>query len=233
MARGLGDITDHGVDPIEMYYRMFRQGVKLPRRKWTKNPDFDGCDVPALEKSAPGLQQWFECHVLPRQWQMLADLFVKLQEGVYTTTGLTHLTPPLTSRVVDLKTDDAPVAIGVITPVVVLTYTVPDRFAGSFKAFGNGICSFQDWSRVLWTIQVNKRPIPGYQDFRQQIGDFMRPTDFPSPTLLKHGDVVEVTARLNAASAVPADVFARATIYVYAAKDISQAGDFAQYKIQT
>lgn len=228
MAKNLGDIPDHGVDPIEMYYRMYRQGVKLQRRKWIKNPDFDGCHVEEMEKSLPGFQKWFECHVMPRNWELLADFKKLLECGTFFVKNPNWIEPPITARNVPLRTEVGPVSIAAVTPTDVLTYTVADRHVGSVKGFGNALCETADWARVLWTIKVNERPHSMYRDFRNQIGTYDDPKPFTSPIPLKHGDVFKVTARLSAAGAA-ADAWAHAPLFIFPAKDISQAGDYSQY----
>jgi len=226
----LGDIPDGNIDRIEMYFRIMRQGTKLQRKKWIKSPDWDGCPSPELAKAIPGLQEWFECHVIPRLWQLKAD-------GVQYGSGVpqivqppSYLSPPPTARLNDLRNEGA-VNVAAVTETTVITYTVPDRCVAVVTALGNACCETSDWDRLRWNVKVNQRPEPSLGEFRNQHGSVSNPTALGKPILLKHGDVFLVSCRLSAAGAA-ADVWARAQIYVYPARDISQAGDYAQLHLK-
>jgi hypothetical protein len=231
---GLGDIQHKSGDPLESYFDILRAGVKFPRRKWIVKPEFnplEECKIPGME----GIQKLIECHGLPRLWQLMSDLWVRFQCGTYFVKGPNWIEPPITARVFDIRNE---VCVTIPTGVVsgspgvettVVTGTITDRWVGSLLGFGHAVVNPAQWGDLLWSIKVNEAPIPGYHNFRQQIGEFVDPTLFPAPYKLKHEDIVTVTV-INS-GALDACVYARLYGFIFPAKMVTQDGSFADYHV--
>lgn len=220
---GLGDIQRKDVDLLETYFDIMSQGVNLPRRKWIVKPEWTPPDVPGLN----GIQKFFEAHAIPRLWQLLADFFVKAQEGLYFVKNPNWIEPPITARPLDLRNETAVVVGAANTNIV--TFTMPDRYIGSCLAFGHGLTVPAEFGTVIWNIFVNNRPVETYAEFRQQIGTYVDPTPFPSPIKLKGRDIVRVTAR-TAGGATSA--FVRMPSFIFPAKRVTQDGSYKDYRTQ-
>jgi len=228
MSDGLGDIQYKGMDPLESYFDIVRQGVKLPRRRWIVKPEWTPPVIPGMEP----VQKFLEDHMVPRLWQLMTDMWQRSQCGTYFVKGPNWMEPPITARNADLRTETC-VVVPAFDPYVgtiyttVINFTVPDRFIGSILGFGHEIQDPSQWGNILWRINVNGVAQPNYQDFRQQIGRFIDPTRFPSPIRFKHGDVVTVTVtNLGAAAAC---VFVRLFAFMFPAKMTAQDGSFVEY----
>lgn len=231
---GLGDFAPKSANPLETYWDIYRQGVGLSKRKLTVDPKWVPCDVGARVPQGPNhdlvaaiiraQQDMLECHSIPRYWQLLADFFMKLQDGTFMVKNPNWHEAPVTGIPKDIRNDD-PVSVAATTPTTVVSFRVPDRHVATVTGFGNGMCTFNDWNRVLWTAQVNKKPIVGYQDFRLAIGEYDRPQTLPMPFILKYNDLYEVTARLSAAGAA-ADVFVRNPAFTFPVRSVVQDGTY-------
>jgi len=230
---GLGDIHNKGTDPIETYFDMVRQGVRLPRRRWIVKPDWNpdrDCKVPGLES----LQKFFECHQLPRLWQLATDFWTKLQCGTYFTKRPNWIEPPITARCLEIRNNDpVPVPNASYVPgggsVVVARTCLPDRFVGTLLNFGNEVANPAQLGDIVWNINLNGFPVPCYQDFKGQLGSTIEPTPLPNPIKLKHLDCVEVTAKNLGPD--PAAVFARLNGFMFPARFITQDGSFDEYHV--
>jgi hypothetical protein len=230
-GRQLGDIQWKDRDPLETYFDILRMGARLPRRAWIVKPEWRPCNVAVppgsgadiAQKMVVALQEMLECHVLPRQWQMLMDLWIKLQCGTYFVKRPNWIEPPITARGIDARTEAA-VALG-LADTTILTFTVPDRFVGTLLGFGHDLTDAALWGTPFWNIRINNEPAINYQNFQQQIGTFVNPTLFPNPIRLKHQDVVTVTGR----SAVAASAFARLIGFMFPVRTITQDGSFGEY----
>jgi hypothetical protein len=216
---GLGDIQPASVDPMERYFRIIRGQVQLKRRGWIVQPDW----TPPKIQGAETLQKMLEEHTIPRQWQMLEDLFILLQRGRFLIKSPNWIEPPITAEMEDLVTETA-IAVAT-TETDILRYVVPDRCVVSFKSFGHMLDISTLWGSVIWNIYVNKRPIKTYQNFLQQRGNVMYPTPFPKPITLKGRDVIRVTAQ--SASAVNA--IARLSGFLIAAETVTQDGSYKDW----
>ena len=113
------------------------------------------------------------------------------------------------------------------TDVQVVTFTVPDRVVGTLLGFGHNLDVATEWDNVDWSIRINRKPVPAYDTFRQQIGNFVNPTLFPAPIKVKHRDVVEVIADQTGVPAVNA--FARLIGFMYPVKKITGDGSYEEY----
>jgi len=229
---GLGDIQWKSGDPLESYFDILRQGVKFPRRKWIVKPEFnplEECKIPGME----AVQKLIECHGLPRLWQLMSDLWVRLQCGTYFVKGPNWIEPPITARAFDVRNEVCvPVPAGSGSPgaeTTIISADVPDRWVGTALGFGHAVENPAQWADLKWSIKVNKAPIPSYHNFVQQIGEFVDPTMFPAPFKLKHLDKIEVT--VTNSGAVEACVFARLYMFMFPAKMVTQDGSFADYHV--
>jgi hypothetical protein len=216
---GLGDIAPASVDPMERYWRIIRGQVQLKRRGWIVTPDW----VPPQITGAELQQSLLENHTIPRQWQMLEDLFILLQRGRFMVKKPNWIEPPITAEMEDLVTE-TPIAVQT-TDTEIIRYIVPDRCVVSFGRFGNMIDDSSLYGTVVWNIHVNKRPVRTYQDFLQQRGSIMQPTRMPKPLTVKGRDVVQVLAK--SASAVNAA--ARLSGFLIAAETITQDGSYKDW----
>jgi len=154
--KGLGDIAPASVDPMERYFRILRGQVQLPKRGWIVSPQWEPPVIPGMEL----MKQWFENHSLPRQWQMMEDVFVLMQRGRYMVKSPNWLEPPITAEMEDLVSETA-VVVGA-TDTTIITYTVPDRCVTSFRAFGHMLTVSAEWWTVIWSSFVNNRPARTY-----------------------------------------------------------------------
>ena len=236
---GLGDIHPKATDPLETYFDTIQQGVALPRRRWIVKPDFEPCAVkvppgPGAEiaqKVIDAQQQMLECHTLPRLWQTLMDLWIKLQCGTYFVKSPNWLEPPVTASPIEiLATSGLGTAITAApgVDVTVASYTVVDRVVGTLLAFANNIDNPTQVGNIQWNIKVNSKPQFGYAGFFGSLGAIDDPRPLASHIPLKHGDVVEVTAR-KVGAGVDVTAFTRLQGFSFVPPKISQTGDFAQY----
>lgn len=223
---GLHDLPTKALEPQERIHDILRQGVSLPRRKWTVSPEWS---PPSIEGSE-GLQRVIEGHFLPRQWQMLMDLLQKMGQFPLTVKRPNWIDPPISAIPLDARTDVAVPVVGGAPGAVaqILTFTVPDRCVGVLKAFGHEITNPAQWGNLQWTIRINEKPLYLYNQFRQQTGAYLTPTPFASHFLLKAQDVVEVIA--NQTVAVNVTVLARLMGYVWPAYEYTQDGSFTEQK---
>lgn len=218
--RGLGDIMPSSVDPMERYFRIIRGQVQLQRRGWIVSPQW----LPPVVAGVEPFQKLLEEHAIPRQWQMLEDLFTLLQRGRFFVKSPNWMEPPITAEMEDLVSEDA-VVVGA-TDTTIVTYTVPDRCICAFRAFGQMLTVSAEWGNVIWNIFVNEKPVRTYQEFKQQRGIVAAPTPFPKPITLKGRDIIKVTAR-TAGAAVSAT--ARLMGYVIAAETVTQDGSYKDW----
>lgn len=217
---GMGDIQPSSVDPMERYFNIIRGQVQLKRRGWIVNPKWEPPKIQGVE----AIQDLLERHSLPRQWQMMEDLFTLLLRGRYMVKSPNWLEPPITAEMEDLVSETA-VAVGA-TDTTIITYTVPDRCVTSFRAFGQMLTVSSEWGTVVWNIFVNERPVRTFQDFKQQRGIVAAPTPFPKPITLKGGDVIEVTARTGGAAV---SATARLSGYTIAVETVTQDGSYRDW----
>ncbi len=91
------------VDPLDTYFDQFRQGARIGRHKWIVSPDWAPCRVNGTEAIA----EWFECHALPRFWQLLTDIWQKFQCGTYFIKSPNWIEPPITAVSIDCRNETA------------------------------------------------------------------------------------------------------------------------------
>ncbi len=218
---GLGDIAPASVDPMERYFRILRGQVSLPRRGWIVQPEWAPPSIPGAEM----LQKILEEHSIPRQWQMMEDLFVLFQRGRFMTKGPNWIEPPITAEMEDLVSED-PVALSNGAAVDVLSYTVPDRCVAAFQTFGHLLTTLSEWGVVTWTVFVNERPVRTYQNFKQQRGTVAAPTPLPKPITLKGKDVMVLRAT---AAGVAVSAIARMQGFVIPVKTVTQDGSYKDW----
>jgi len=212
-------------DPIETYYNLFRQVPEPSRRKWIVSPDWQPCPIPGMEK----FQEWFECHVLPRQWQILVDMWTKFQCGTYFVKRPNWIEPPITATNLDKRNETfvtIPATASGDPTTQILHFVIPDRYVASMLKFGHELSDPAQFGTVRWQIRINNRPVENYADFRQQIGMYVDPTELPVPIRLKHQDVVEVLAGVTGAAA---GAIVRFMGFMFPARSVSDDGSFKQY----
>jgi hypothetical protein len=220
LSGGLGDIAPASVDPMERYFRIIRGQVMLPRREWIVDPTW----TPPVIQGMEATQKLVDEHIVPRNWQLMEDLFVLLQRGRFMVKGPNWIEPPITAEMADIMNETA-VVVGA-TDTDVITYTVPDRCVAAFQRFGQMLTSASQFGTVLWNIFVNNRPVKTYQNFTWQRGSVQEPTPFPVPIRLKGRDVIRVTAR-TAGSATSA--VARLSGFVIPAETVTQDGSYKDW----
>lgn len=223
----LGDIYDKRSDKIETYFDTTRFGLALPRRKWIVKPDFDGCRVKELDQSSPGLHNWFECHVIPRLWQLMMDGLVRAGCNTFFVKGPNWLEPPVTASPVDQVSETAVAVSGIIYRDVV-TYTVPDRHVATILRFGHGLDDPTQWVNLQWAIRVSGKPIFNYFNFVQQRGTVVDPTPLASMIIVPGGKTIAVSARRAAAGAA-INVYARLMGFSIPLHNVDQTGAFSQF----
>jgi len=237
----LGDIQWKDRDPLETYFDIAEQGVKLPRRKWIVKPEWMPCNVNVAKLGLPpgpaadltqaiiaAQQEMLECHTLPRLWQLLADFWIKAQCGTYFVKGPNWIEPPVTARAIDARNETLTALDEYGAATTVTSFTVPDRFVGTLLGFGHELNPGATWSTgtVTWNILINGDPAPQYQNFIQQIGEYRNPTRFPSPIRVKHLDEVLVTATTLVAGI---SATARLIGFMYPVKEVTQDGSYREY----
>ena len=123
------------------------------------------------------------------------------------------LDSPKDARMLDIRTDAGIVLGPTTTDVQLIRYQVPDRYMGILVDFGHALTNPALFGVVTWRILVNESPLEYYNNFSQQIGAFVQPTKFPSPIIIKYGDIVRVVADNPAALGVNA--FARLRGWIF------------------
>jgi len=231
----LGDLPNKNVDPVETYFDILRQGVRMPKNKWIVAPTWDPQCIPGMQPA----QDLIDCHLMPRIWQVLVDLWTKLQCGTYFVKNPNWIEPPVTAIGIDLRTEaavtvaesasygTADVAAGVDCTHLA-GFAVPDRHVASILCFGHELADATFWGITEWEILINGKPARNYFNFRQQIGRFINPTCFSMPILLKWGDTFSVLAR-NPVGGGTVGALVRITGFMYPVKALSQDGTFQQY----
>ena len=220
----VGDFSDKGMDPLDTYLDIVSQGTRLPQRKWIVQPQWNPPSISGLEQ----IQKFYEGHMLPREWQLLADLWTKFQCGTYFVKRPNWIEPPITAENIDLRnvvTIDSSLYLGF---TIVLDFTCPDRYVGTIPRFGQGLSNPANWGFVNWIIQINGRPVRNYNLFTDQIGTTVDPTEVPVPFKLKGGDRFQVLAQPFFPTP-QVNVFARAWGWIFPAKKVTQDGSFADY----
>jgi hypothetical protein len=157
-------------------------------------------------------------------WSLLVGLAIILTRQMYFTKRANWIEPPITAVPCDLRNDTA-VVVGA-TNTTIVTYTIPDKYVGSFLSFGHGLTVPAEWGNVIWNIFRNGEPVVGYREFLQQIGTFVAPSPFVVPMRVKHGDVITVTAR-TAGAAVSA--YVRMPGFLFPARELTQDGSYDDY----
>ena len=223
----VGDIYDKRSDPIETYFDTTRFGMQLPRRKWIVKPEFDGCIVPELDRILPGLHKWFECHVLPRFWQLLTDATIRAQCGTYFAKGPNWLEPPPSATSID-EVSEVMVPVSQSVDRTIVSYVVPDRHVATILRFGHDLEDATQWDNLLWSLKVSGRQVFGYQDFIQQRGIMVDPTPLASMIIVPHKQTVEVACRRAVAGAA-INVFARMMGFAIPLHNVDQTGALSQW----
>lgn len=214
----LGDIIDN---PTRVALKNWEH---LGRRPYIVAPLWRPPEIVGAEFQ----QQLLEKHLMPRLWQLLADFPELLRKYVLRVQLPGWLEQPATSDAEDICSED-PVALSNGTPVVVISYQVPDRHVAAFKWFGHMLDVAAQWGTVVWTIRVNERPVRTYFQFKQQRGVFAFPTRLANVIKLKSKDTIEVMAT-GGATAVNA--FARLQGWVIPVTSLTQDGTHNDWNVR-
>ena len=237
MKKRLGDIPTRAVNPLETYYDNVQQGVSLPRSRWIVKPEWE--PKPIMVPPGPGAdvaqqviaaqQQMFEGHVIPRMWQLLMDFWSKSQCGTYFTKRPDWVEPPVTGTSVEVVNETGTAVTGVTDTIICQSDRTPDRMVQSILLFGIDLSLAASWGDIIFTINVNDRPLRYYQDFRRQRGSVAVPATFGVPIVLNPGDMLELTARKSGAGIADTTVYARFSGFQFPAQSIDQSGTYRQY----
>jgi len=174
-------------------------------------------DVPPTEE--PPIQQEYgePKPAVPDKASPYDDLVKKLHDGEpWGVIRPEWLDPPLTAKIVDARNEGTVLAAGALN-VELLRFQVPDRYVGNFIDFGHALSNPALFGTVTWVINVNEAPEEFYNGFTRQIGEYIRPTRFPSPIKVKFNNVITVTASNPGVLAVTA--FARIRGWIFSVKE--------------
>lgn len=210
MSRPMGDVQDPSLRETLL------QWEHLGRRPYIVAPDW----APPQLEGMQGIQRLIDAHLVPRLWQLLADYPQLLQKFTLRVQQPGWLEPASTAEPLDVCSEDG-VALTSGTPVVVVSYQVPDRHVASLRWFGHMLSDSTQWGTVVWTIWVNKKPVRTYYQFKQQRGIFANPTRLAAPIKLKSKDLLQITAT---GGADDVDAFARIQGWLMAATSVTQDG---------
>lgn len=218
MTNPLGDVLDPDLRKI------IHQWEDLGRNPWIVKPDFSPPSIPGLGP----VQQLIDVHAMPRLWQVLADYYELLQNGMFRVQKPGWIEPSLSAEPLDLCSED-PVPLQNGVAVVVKSFTVPDRHVASLRWFGHMLDVAAEWGTVTWTVRVNKRPVRTYHNFKQQRGVFAFPTRLAAPIKLKGKQTIEILAT-GGATAVNA--LARIQGWLVAATAVTQDGTATDWNVR-
>lgn len=79
-----------------------------------------------------------------------------------------------------------------VTPTVIVSYTVPVAMLGCLDKVGIAVQDPGDWDRLTFQLQINNRPIPGFDNISGPIGSIEQPADIFWPIM--SGQTVRVVA---------------------------------------
>lgn len=217
--RRFGDIVENEE------LRSIEQGLEyIGRSRWIVKPEWKPPTIQGLES----VQTLIDRHLVPRFWQLLADTYVLFRKGVFRVQNPGWLQPPFGSEPEDRVSETA-VAVGA-TDTVIVSYQVPDRHVASFISFGHTLDVAAQWGTVVWTIQVNKKPVRTYFKFKQQRGTVIQPTPMAKPITLKSKDLLEIVANLGGGAATNAT--ARIVGWSIAAASVTQDGTAKDWNVR-
>lgn len=140
--------------------------------------------------------------------------------------------PPSDAVMIDQST----IANGISIPasgvqVTVLTITIPDRFYGVIKFFGNELETDTAFQNVQWQMTINDSPLPfSFFDgtsvhtgaFRAQLGHANQPSELAMPIILKYNDTL--TLKAQSVDSASHTAYARMTGWMYGVKQLDGAG---------
>lgn len=216
--KGLGDVLDPSLR------RTLPQWAHLGRARWIVKPEWKPEAIPGLESQQALIDQ----HLLPRLWQLLSDYQELVRRFTLRVQQPGWIVPPFGCEPEDIASE-TPVALINGTPVVVVSYQVPDRHVAAFPRFGHMLDVAAQWGTVLWTIRVNRKPVRTYYNFTQQRGTFVDPTAMAKPITLKPKDLLEVIATGGAAAV---NALARLPGWVIPVTSLTQDGTAIDWNVR-
>lgn len=219
MQPNMGDIHTQTTEPGQRYFEQ-HQGPRavLPELPVTNPPPGSpaAAAAAAAAAGAPGAGE---------------GAGLKCCQPTYTVPPLWQA-PPLTAVCIDLFTLTKGVSLpgnypGPGTPVTVVTFVVPDRVVVVIDRFGNELEDCTAWGNVLWSIQVNRRPVKCYGDFDVQLGRFVDPTKLASPIIMKHKDEFALVCR--SLDGIDHKAFARVMGWAWMPVGVTQYGQYPDF----
>lgn len=214
MAKLNGHAMGEVMDPS--LRKTLQQWAHLGRRQWIVKPDWVPPEVPGMQAA----QQLIDEHLVGRLWQLATDYSDLLQRVTLRMQQPGWVTPPFACEAEDLVNESG-TALSNGTAVQVIGYHVPDRHVAAFPRFGQMLDRAAEWGTVLWTIQVNGKPIRTYYNMKQQRGTLIEPTFMAKPILLRGKDFIQVMAT---GGVNPVNAFARLPGWLISAAQMTQDG---------
>ncbi len=220
-----GDIPSRQLDPNQPYYDALRQSRTYPGENPITRPP---SKLPADDPLRMLINK------LTTDKRLRSDVIEITREIIssclFYTKAPNWVTPPITSRNVDIFTDCDGITLPATDPdttVTLLSFRVPDRNIAVFTRFGHALEDATAFPEVDWEFTGTKQE-PAYSPpFCGQIGQMLDPFIFPMPIIRKGGETINITATNTGAAAHTA--FARLTGFMYAPKDITDNGSYNQF----
>lgn len=224
-GKGVSDIHTQVTSPGERYWDRYRQG----------RAEADPAHRPVALIKQPLPLPEEAAKLMPLVKPMIDRLCAcidSLKCSPLTMQPHPHLAPQVSAINIDLFTGAAGVEITGAYPgpgpcVNLLTINVPDRFIVVLDRFGNELEDHNAFGDVRFSMKRNRTPIRSYGNFDVQLGEFIKPTRFSSPIILKHKDVYTLQAQsLSGAGHIG---YARLTGWAFAVTEITGDGSYKEF----
>jgi hypothetical protein len=222
-GKGVGDIHTQVTSPGERYWDRYRQGraeslIKPVAKMPTPPPIPDDA-----KKYLPMVQTYID---------KLCECINSLKCSPLTMQPHPHLAPQVSAINVDVFNGAVGKEITGAYPgpgpcVDILTINVPDRFIVVLDRFGNELEDHNAFGDVRFSMKRNRTPIRSYVNFDVQLGEFIDPTRFSSPIILKHKDVWKLQGQ--SVSGATHFAFARITGWAFAVTEITGDGSYKEF----
>lgn len=224
-GKGVGDIHTQMTEPGQRYWERYRAGRAESDPFGKPVAIFKGpLDVPEdAKKYLPLIQPMID---------RLCACINSLRCDPLIVQPNPHLAPQVSAINVDLFTPAAGREITGAYPgpgacVDILTINVPDRFIVVLDRFGNELEDHNAFGDVRFSMKRNRTPVRSYGNFDVQLGEFIDPTKFSSPIILKHKDVWKLQGQ--SISGATHNAFARITGWAFAVTEITGDGSFKEF----